>query len=277
MKKLFFVLFTLAFAAFAVHAQADIHRVDFKNFTYSASCVGEKPMKIAVKDGESTTTKKPDDEDYADFSIFAIEYGDLNGDGQDEAVILSNCNTGGTGQFTEGFVYTMKAGKPTLLLRIPGGDRGDGGLVSAKVVGGLLVVEQNAIDGAGGSCCPQFIDTYKYSVVNAKLVQSGKIARREAVPRQRIAFDKGTSSKTFKVTIDPYTEKRFTVGAAAGQTLSVSVDLDGVTMSIPGGDLETVDRTRGFTAKIPKKGDYTFELENGNDKAREITVTVKIQ
>ena len=65
--------------------------------------------------------------------------------------------------------------------------------------------------------------------------------------------------------------------AAAGQTLSVSVDLDGVTMSIPGGDLETVDRTRGFTAKIPKKGDYTFELENGNDKAREITVTVKIQ
>ena len=277
MKRSFFVLAILVLTVFAVQAQTDIHSVDFKNFTYSANCVGEKPEIITVKDGQFMREKKMDG--YVDrmgFGVYSITYGDLNGDGRDEAIILSSCNTGGTGQFTEGFVYTMKAGKPWLWARIPGGDRGDGGLVSAKADGGLLVVEANAIDGSNGSCCPQFIETSKYRIANGKLVASGKSVRREAVPRERVSFDKGASSKTFKVTIDPYMEKRFTVGAAAGQTLSVSVDLDGVTLSLLD-DAAVTDGKKSFSAKLPKKGDYTFELSNGNDAVREITVTVKIQ
>jgi hypothetical protein len=242
-------------AAPASFAQGDIHTVDFKNFTYLPECTGEKPEKITVKAGSYVKETKVDGNiDRFYFDVDAPVFGDLTGDGHDEAIIRSNCNTGGTGQFTEGFVYTMRAGKPSLLARIPGGDRGDGGLVSVKAVGGLLVVEANAIDGSGGNCCPQFIETSKYRIVGGKLVESGKSTRREAVPRERIAFDKGASSKTFKTRIDPYMEKRFTVGAAAGQTLTVSVDLDGVTLNL-----------------------LTFELSNGNDAAREITVTVTIK
>ncbi len=277
MKSSFFVFIMLFFAVAAVQAQTDIRKVDFKNFTYSAFCAGEKPENIAVKDGQFEREKKMDG--YVDrmgFGIYSIEYGDLNGDGKDEAIILSSCNTGGTGQFSEGYVYTMKAGKPSLWVRIPGGDRGDGGLVSAKAVAGLLVVEQNAMDASGGTCCPQFIETSTYRIVSGKLVESRKGTRREAVPRERVAFDKGASSKTFKVKIDSYMEKRFTVGAAAGQTLSVSVDLDGVTLSLLD-DADVTDGKNSFSAKLPKKGDYTFELTNGNDAAREISVTVTIK
>ena len=107
MKKL--CLFTCIFvlADLAIHAQTGIHKIDFKNFTYQPSCTdmedGKNMEKITVKDGEFTRDKDKDgNEDHFDFSIVAVSYGDLNGDKQDEALILSNCNTGGTGQFTEG-------------------------------------------------------------------------------------------------------------------------------------------------------------------------------
>ena len=105
------------FATFApARAQADIRGVDFKNFLYQPSCTdmedGKKPENIKVKNGEFERSKEM--EGYTDrfyFEVRGIEYGDLTGDGKDEALILTNCNTGGTGQFTEGLIYTMKAGK----------------------------------------------------------------------------------------------------------------------------------------------------------------------
>src|SRR5262249_15890321 len=124
-------------AGVCTFAQTDIHSVDFKNFTYSAYCAGEDPENLTVKDGEYSREKENNE---GWFRVFWTKYGDLNGDGKDEAVILSVCNTGGTGQFSEGFIYSIKAGKPSLLARIPGGDRAYGGLSGASVENGVLVV-----------------------------------------------------------------------------------------------------------------------------------------
>src|SRR5258706_11104090 len=141
-----------------VHAQVDIHKVDFRNFTYRPYCVGDEPHKMTVKNGESIEDKQMDGYvDHTYFEIRGIKYGDLNADAKDEAIIITNCNTGGTGQFTEGFVYTIKAGKPILWARIPGGDRAYGGLRDARVENGLLVVESNDVGEESGACCPEFI------------------------------------------------------------------------------------------------------------------------
>src|SRR5258708_38812622 len=90
----------LALAGFgAVHAQTDIHKADFRNFKYQPYCAGEEAQKITVKNSEFTQEKQMDG--YVDrmyFEIRGITYADLNGDGKDGAIVITNCNTGGTGQ-----------------------------------------------------------------------------------------------------------------------------------------------------------------------------------
>lgn len=277
MKRLSLLAGICLLAALAAQAQTDIHQVDFKNFTYTPFCAGEVAEKITVKNGEFAREKEMDGyTDRMDFTIRSVTYGDLNVDKKDEAIVLSICNTGGTGQFSEGFVFTMKTGKPSLWMRIPGGDRADGGLRTAAVENGLLVVEANDASENSGACCPEFAVTTKYRLAGSKMTEIGIPIRHELFPKERISFAKGMSGKTFKVKIAADYLKRFTVGARAGQTLTVSVSSGAASLRMLG-DAEVAEATNGFTAKLPKSGDYTFEVGNYNDKAIEITVTVKIQ
>jgi len=281
MKKLLILIGIVTLANIAAYSQADIHSVDFKNFTYQPSCTdmedGKNMEKITVKDGSFVREKQ--EKDYVDrfyFDVTKVTYGDLTGDKQDEALILSNCNTGGTGQFTEGFIYTMKAGKPTLLARVPGGDRADGGLQSLAAENGKLVVVAYDPSENSGACCPEFTLTSTYSVNGDKLTEVGKGVRRELYPKERISFAKGTSEKTFTVKISPEDRKRYTVGARAGQTLTVSVSTKDVYLSLMGDTEAKEGAPNSITAKLPKNDDYTFEIGNDGDKEVEVTITVKI-
>jgi len=272
MKTIVLIAVTLA-AAIAVCAQGDIHSVDFKNFTYPAYCASEDPQKIKVKDGEYV---REAGDDKLWLRIFSIKYGDLNGDGKDEAVILSFCNTGGTGNFSEGYIYSMKAGKPVLLARIPGGDRAYGGLTQASVDNGVLIVERNDVGDTGAACCPESILTERYKLTGDQIVEIGKPSRRPFVPTERVQFARGTSGSTFKVTIPAGESKRYLVGARVGQTLTSSVSSDKVTVHL----LEEADVTNGInniTARLPKNGDYTIELENTSTVDVQVTVNIKIR
>lgn len=163
----------LAFADFAF-AESDIRKIGFANFTYQPYCAGEGKLNVIVKNGEfSQETKQEGYEDRLHFAVFSVVYGDVDRDGKDDAIVLTSCNTGGTGQFTEGFVYTIKTGKPTLLARIAGGDRAEGGLRTAKVTDGFLFIDRNRDEG-GGLCCPEFAERLKYKWKGNKLVQIGK-------------------------------------------------------------------------------------------------------
>ena len=277
MKSLILTLAITLAATFATAAQSDIRSIDFKNFTYPAFCVSEETENITVKDGEFSQEKEMDG--YVDrfyFKVFDVSYGDLNGDRRDDAIILTVCNTGGTGYFSEGFIYSMRSGKPNLVARIPGGDRAEGGLRKAWVENGLLVVESNDPGLHGGACCPQVIVTSRYRVVGDRIVQSGKESRRDVYPTQRVSFSKGASSATLKVTLPFQEGKRFVLGARAGQTLTVSVDKsDGSLRLLEGAEPEY--GTNSLTAKLPKTGDYTIEVQNDSDADLEITVRIKIQ
>ena len=269
-------LFTL-FIALTANAQSNIRRIDFNNFTYEPFCVGEDTKKVTVKSGEFFEEKEMDGfTDRFYFKASPAEYGDLNGDGQDEAVILTVCNTGGTGNFSEGFVYQMKNGKPALLVRIEGGDRADGGLRSAKVENGLLVVESNDPGEHGGSCCPELVVTSRYKLSGGKLVAAGKSEKRELYPKQRVSFPKGASGTTLKLKLPAGELKRFVVGARVGQTLTASVSSKETSLRL----LEVAEITEGpnnFLARLPKNGDYTIEIQNNAETDLEITINIKIR
>src|SRR5687768_15295423 len=101
----------------SAQASADIRRVDFRNFAYKAGIGGEA---ASVVDG---TFHRDDEDDRLYFEVVDVDYGDLTGDGREEAVVTTLENTGGTGQFTDGLIFTMRDGKPNLLGAVGVGDR----------------------------------------------------------------------------------------------------------------------------------------------------------
>lgn len=276
MKHVFSVVVALLFVVAPTFAQNNIRKFDFQNFTYEPSCAGEDVTKVTVSSGEFSEEKKVDE--YTErffFKVFNIIYGDLNGDKAEEAVILSVCNTGGTGNFTEGFVYSMKRGKPTLVARIPGGDRADGGLRKAWIESGLLVLESNDSEQARGACCPGGTITQKVRLSAGKLLNVGRPIVRDLFPPQRVTFAKGASGATIKLTIPATEGKRLIVGARGGQTLSVSIDTDKAAVDLDE-DADITNNPGGFDAVLPKSGDYTIRVISYEDSPLVVTVNIKI-
>ena len=277
MKKVILSVGLLILLSLAAFAQSDIHGVDFKNLTYHPHCAAEDTQTIRVKNGEySKETQMDGYVEHFYFNVFGISYGDLNGDGKDEAVILTVCNTGGTGNFSEGFVYTMKAGTALMIADIPGGDRAEGGLRRAWVENGLLLVDANEATEDSGACCPQAAVITKYRVAAGKLAQVGEPEHRDLFPSAQVKFDRGTSGTTFKVRI-PFEEgKRYVLGARAGQTLTVSVDNDKASIRLLG-DMPAKAGINNVTARLPRNGDYTVEIQNDAETEIEVTVSIKIK
>jgi hypothetical protein len=254
-----------------------VRRVDFKNFTYEPDCAYDDNKKVTVKNGEYSYEKPADG--YTDrfyFKVMEVAYGDLNGDSSEEAVVLTVCNTGGTGNFTQGFVYAMQDGKPSKFADIPGGDRADGGLRTARVENGQLVVESNDPSETGGACCPEYILTTRYDVSTGKLRQVGKADRRPVFPTERVKFDKGATGTTIKVKIAIGEGRHYIVGARAGQVLDVSVNTEKAEVRLLE-DAETPQHTNGFSAALPKNGDYTIEVSNFGDKPIDVVLNIRIR
>ncbi len=183
------LLFTLTCASgfAAANPTNDIHQIDFKNnFAYRPWCLrpGDRNDEVdqwqLSNQGESVVVTNGvfQDSNQLDFRVCDISYGDLIGDDTDEAIVVTVCNTGGTGNFSEGYIYGMQAGKPRLLAVIPGGDRAYGGIAKATVEKGLLRVERHGTSGPAPF--PEWIETRNYRLQGSQLKQVGFARRGEA-------------------------------------------------------------------------------------------------
>ncbi len=182
-------------------AATDIQTVDFRNFSYSETVCAPEGGSVTVKNG---VFERADEDDRAYFEVRQVLFGDLTGDKRDDAVVITLCNTGGTGQFADGFVYTMRDGKPVLIGTLGVGDRADGGIYDAEIRGGVLYVERFGHGEGAGACCPEYIETYPIRWNGSKLVDSGAVTKRgyddylmnDTPAPRRVKFLKGTSAAT---------------------------------------------------------------------------------
>jgi murein DD-endopeptidase MepM/ murein hydrolase activator NlpD len=111
----------------ATREVSDIHGVAFLNFDYPSDCWKDYPNSgfdriIHVANGE---WKKGAGVEEIYFGIVSNEvvYGDLNGDGQDEAVVHTACGfTAGNAWYDEVFVFAVSGGAPKLLTKLTPSD-----------------------------------------------------------------------------------------------------------------------------------------------------------
>jgi hypothetical protein len=171
-----------------------IRDVDFMNFTYPKLPTGKCSMnKVRVKDGKygSTANFKPRTTPRGgcwEVSVGPVQYGDVTGDGQEEAIVVIYAEVGGTESANDVFVYSLGRGHPVLLWKFATGDRAEGGLIKLYAEGGHLAVElagKNkfigsnfyADDGtASGLCCPTMMTRSMYYWIRGAFRRRGQLA-----------------------------------------------------------------------------------------------------
>ncbi len=119
--------------------------------------------------------------------IRGVTFGDIDSDGQEEALLVVSTNLGGAGTTIYGYIFGLDKGSPVLRATIEGGDRGEGGIESMKVEDGHVVVRRFAVstsDLNGGACCPNRIEIERWRWVGNELVQVGtpRVIRRSPRP-----------------------------------------------------------------------------------------------
>lgn len=130
----------------------DIHAVNFKKMSYK---LGDATVR-----GSDETVQ--------------VMYGDLDGDGIDEAAV-SLTYTAGSGTFSKGLVYAIKEGKVQRLAEVDGGDKANGGIIKAQIKDGKFEVERCRVDETDNSLS---IETTTYQLAEARLTQLGKTKRK---------------------------------------------------------------------------------------------------
>lgn len=105
-----------------------------------------------------------------------IAYGDLNGDGSEEAVI--SLHSGGTAGTVGLLIYTMTASGPRIVAARSGYK------LRAQIEGGKLVLRNAVYAGWEPNCCPSSIQVTHYRLQGNNLITEAD--RREPVPELRL-------------------------------------------------------------------------------------------
>lgn len=240
---------------------SNIRRVDFKNFTYDTVLGPRKAIDgfIEEEDGDNVTR----------FSVLDVDHGDVTGDGREDAIVTVVENTGGTGQFTNGLLFTISGGRVVKIGETDGGDRADGGIRAITIQkSGVVTVEQFGQDNSG-ACCPEYITSSPLRFRGGKFVGAGSSSRRayiricDGCDTTEIKFLRGTSSARIEGD-DEGVEVSF--GAGAGQRASLTVDSartrSTVTLLDPNGrSLVSVRAGRTGSARLPVAGNYILRVE----------------
>lgn len=250
-----------------------IREVDFRNFTYSAG-LGDDPQKITVHDGECSVTEPEEDRLY--FAIVDVVYGDVTGDGIEDAIVQTIMNTGGTGQFSDGSIFILKNGKPEEIASLGIGDRADGGIHSIKIADGKIMVDRYGQDN-GGACCPEYVESTTIKMTGGKFSEVGRPTRRayvvfdgdENARPTSIRFLKGTSGATLSGSTNA--GERFSLGVQAGQTISLDFDTKDpkatVVVSTPERkSLLTLTGRSAGNATLPTSGTYVISISSKQSK-----------
>jgi len=165
--------------ALQIGPKKSIRSVDFRNFSYPKTKELYSPhsrkRSFRLKGGLLPETRdKRGLVVGMGVGLSKVSYGDVTGDGQEEAIVVLSLLTGGSGMPGCVYVYSWDQRRPKLLWAFDTGDRAYGGLRRVKAENGRLLVE---LYGAGkilgkdldaedktnrGACCPTFFTRAHY-------------------------------------------------------------------------------------------------------------------
>jgi hypothetical protein len=168
--------------------ESPIHQIDFKNFTYpklpTAKCsMNEVRLTNGRYDSPAEIAGKRPAVDCWSVVLGSVTYGDITGDGEEEAIIELYAEAGGTEASEDVYVYALRGGNPVLLWKFATGDRADGGLRRIAAENSELVVELFGVGTAigkklygtedVGACCPKHFTRTKYKWDGTQFQQDG--------------------------------------------------------------------------------------------------------
>lgn len=256
-------------AVHAANANSLIRTVDFRNepWDFGDGVIGE------MNDGQWQTGSN-DGGDFRSFQIVDVDHGDLDGDGTEEAIVTTNENTGGTGQFSDAVVFRWTGKGPVRVTSHGIGDRSDGGIYNVVIVGGIARIER--FTSGQGACCPTEVSTYSLKLRGNKLVTAKARTTRAYIVLATtpdaptvISFLRGGSSAS----IEGSAGARGMFDARKGQTVTIAVASSryGTTsrpMTLNRGSAVLVRVSAGGIGKVtlPATGRFTVQVV-GNDPA----------
>ena len=182
---------------------ADIGKFNFKNYTYPMPRGWQHPdgKEITLENGKVKPVEVVIDEEMPDeekaarraarrigLSYVTTRYFDVNGDGNDEAIVILKVETGGSAIPQLVYIFEWKDSAPELIWYFRTGDRADGGLKDLRMENGLFTVElfgqdrfllgeteTNKITGDEEQiCCPTFFTRTQYKWNGRSLQMQGK-------------------------------------------------------------------------------------------------------
>jgi len=155
--------------------EGNIRAADFRNFSYTSDCSNEmgdgSDKVIRVSNGE-WVKGRVEDGDMIGFSVAKIVYGDLKGDGSEEAVVATSCSGMANFDYEELFIFEMSAGSPKLLVRLTPSDWG------RKSPNQRFVLKAATGDNCSGPNCP----ILELSVANRQLAVGVGVGGSHACP-----------------------------------------------------------------------------------------------
>lgn len=169
--------------------KSSIRQVDFRNFSYPKLPTEKCSMEeVHLKDGkyeapEEIVPRKIPSKDCWSVTLGPIDYGDVTGDGIEEAIVTLYAERGGTESSQDVYIYSSRGEAPALLWKFATGDRADGGRRRISAENGELVVELYGVGAVIGKdlydtedvpdCCPEHFTRTKYKWVGSKFQQDG--------------------------------------------------------------------------------------------------------
>jgi hypothetical protein len=160
-------------------AKKSIRKVNFGNFRYPKTKGLSEPhsrkRSIRLINGSSPESRDKQ-RNFTGNGIFLskVSYGDVTGEGQEEAIVVLGFLTGGSGMPNCVYVYTLNHQRLRLLWAFDTGDRAYGGLRRVTAENGRLLVElygNGKIIGkdleaedksSRGACCPSLFTRARY-------------------------------------------------------------------------------------------------------------------
>jgi hypothetical protein len=195
--------------------------VDFRNFTFDLPDRG----KVTIVDGQGVRGT-PNSEDYAALQVREVVAGDFGGvDGNAETAVLTNVNTGGTGQFSDVHIYSCAGPTATRLVSAGEGDRAYDGVRGVSITDNTLFIDR--FTDPQGACCPTATVRQGFKLNGGMLAPVGDPAKRKYLNLDAgggevpISFLPGTSGADFFG--DTATGSTAGFDAGAGQTLTLTL------------------------------------------------------